>query len=198
MFPCPSTGPLGAHCVASPQTMAACGRGTVLDRALLLCSLFRGFHLNAWVCVGSDPKGPHFWVVTIDSATGGCFWEPLTGRRYPLSDVIRPGGSPYVTLDSLFNHEKVLVNVQRDNVLLTCQLDFDDARFWREYKTGSEEVPCALGVDGAAYPTAQLRDPSAVLSSALPLLELRLENELRFLIKSFRASEMGLVAKHTE
>lgn len=142
--------------------------------------------------MGSDPRGPHFWVLTIDSTAGGAFWEPLTGRRYALSEAVRPGGTPYVSLDALFDDAKVLVNVQRDNVLLTCHLDFDDARCWRPFALGTEDCPGAQSPDGGAYVPAQLRDSAAALTCAIPQLEARLEADLKRRIAAYRADELGI------
>ncbi len=40
------------------------GRGTVQDHATLLCSLFLGFGLDAYVVLGSCTDGAHCWVLT--------------------------------------------------------------------------------------------------------------------------------------
>ncbi|KAI8920524.1 hypothetical protein BC831DRAFT_478987 [Entophlyctis helioformis] len=51
--------------VASPSSMLLVRAGSVLEHACLLCSLFLGRHMNAFVAIGEVKRRPYVWVVTI-------------------------------------------------------------------------------------------------------------------------------------
>lgn len=76
----------------SAHTILARRCGDLEDHAALLCSLFLGFGLDAYVAVGTThDKGAHVWVVTRGGGGGGgegsggvVFWESLTGQRFEL------------------------------------------------------------------------------------------------------------------
>lgn len=57
------------------------GQGTVQDHATFLCSLFLGFGLDAYVCLGSCRDGAHCWVLTRTIEKVNCR-DPL-GRKHP-------------------------------------------------------------------------------------------------------------------
>ncbi|KAJ3222553.1 Centrosomal protein of 76 kDa [Clydaea vesicula] len=80
------------------HTFLSLGKGDVQEHAVLLCNLFLGFHLNAYVACGLGKKfssvflyflkdkqnSAHLWVVTIDSNNVVTFWESLTGENFKL------------------------------------------------------------------------------------------------------------------
>lgn len=51
--------------VATPSSVLIRRRGTLIEHALLLCSFFRGLHVNAYVAIGEVKSRPYVWVVTI-------------------------------------------------------------------------------------------------------------------------------------
>jgi len=57
--------------------------GDCEDHSILLGSLLLGFHLNAYVCIGTTEEGVHVWVTTLiakpNKASKVVFWESLTG-----------------------------------------------------------------------------------------------------------------------
>uniref|UniRef100_A0A4W5NXZ6 Centrosomal protein of 76 kDa n=1 Tax=Hucho hucho TaxID=62062 RepID=A0A4W5NXZ6_9TELE len=58
-------------------------KGDCEDHATLLCSLLLGFGLDAYVCVGTKPKGlAHTWVMTRGTDGTITFWESLTAHRH--------------------------------------------------------------------------------------------------------------------
>jgi len=69
------------------HSIFARNKGDVEDHALLLCSLFLGFGLDAYVAVGTIVEDgvdvPHVWVMTFGSKHAVACWESLTGARHP-------------------------------------------------------------------------------------------------------------------
>jgi centrosomal protein CEP76 len=56
----------------------AAKKGDVEDHCNLLCSLFLGFGLNAYVVVGTNENGNFYWVLQLmDDKV--IFWESLSG-----------------------------------------------------------------------------------------------------------------------
>ena len=52
----------------SLHSFISVGKGDVQDHCLLLCSLLLGFHLDAYVTLGTDSSNvAHMWVTTIDA-----------------------------------------------------------------------------------------------------------------------------------
>jgi hypothetical protein len=51
--------------VASPSTMLVRRRGSLIEHAIFLCSLFRGKNVNAFVALGEVKHRPYAWVLTI-------------------------------------------------------------------------------------------------------------------------------------
>lgn len=183
--------PAGSQCVCSALTVLASQQATGLERAVLLACLLRwGFSLDAWVCCGTDARGPHHWVWT--RGQGGAFWEPITGRRYPADASGRPGGCPYITLDSVFGPDRVLCNVQPEGPLLAHSLQLEDAACWRELAVGPEDTPAPLGPGGrAAYPALSLQPPS-VSGRAAEEQEEALEAAVGIRLGDYRSRELGV------
>lgn len=107
-------------------------RGVLENHALLLCSLLLGFGFDAYVCVGADNKGTRMWVLTCDPEGGDCFWEPLTGMRYAVGDGSKKKTRlRYRTIDTIFNHEHLFVNIQPSNAIEECQFDLENDTHWK-------------------------------------------------------------------
>ena len=50
------------------HTLFASKKGDIQDHCVVLCNLLLGFHLDAYVTMGTDDKNnSHIWVTTIDS-----------------------------------------------------------------------------------------------------------------------------------
>jgi centrosomal protein CEP76 len=133
-------------------TLAA-RRGETEEHALLLCSLLLGFGLDAYVCIGTDGRGPHVWVLTR-AGTGvqaACtFWESLSGQTYDVAvgGVGMGGGHPYLTLACLFSHEAFYANTQPSCALDTSfSLDLSDKAAWKSMEPSLLKsitpLPCA-------------------------------------------------------
>ncbi len=75
------------------HTFLSLGKGDIENHVVLLCSLLLGFGLDAYVCVGTNARGPHMWVITRSGKDQTVFWESLTGKRYILSDFHAPSWS---------------------------------------------------------------------------------------------------------
>ncbi|KAI9188925.1 Centrosomal protein of 76 kDa [Blastocladiella emersonii ATCC 22665] len=52
--------------IATPATVVARGFGSLMDHAILLCSLFLGMGSDAFVAIGNAQGKHHVWVVTMD------------------------------------------------------------------------------------------------------------------------------------
>lgn len=99
-------------------------KGNAFDHAILLCSLFLGFSLDAYVCLGSSSDGPHAWVLVISqtkhngNVVGKKFeyWESLTGKKY---DQKNPRVNYlYRRIGCVFNNEKYYANLQKSDTVL--------------------------------------------------------------------------------
>ncbi|KAJ3369566.1 hypothetical protein HDU91_007073 [Kappamyces sp. JEL0680] len=51
--------------IGSPSSTLIKRKGNLIEHALLLCSFFRGQHINAYVAIGQAKKRPFTWVVTV-------------------------------------------------------------------------------------------------------------------------------------
>lgn len=115
-----ATNPLGTW--RNLHSFVAEGRGTVQDHVALLCSLFLGFGLDAFVCVGSCTDGAHCWVVTrtIEKMATGQkvlihFWESLTGTRYHQNDP--KVNYLYRRVGSAFTDRQFFANMQETDTV---------------------------------------------------------------------------------
>ncbi|KAA0152904.1 hypothetical protein FNF29_03428 [Cafeteria roenbergensis] len=164
----------------SPFTVLAMRSGTAADHATLLCSLLRGFGLDAFVAVGTwvdarGVEGTHEWVVSLDDrslddAAGGAgeqegglvvrFWEPLTGERsapdWPTAD-----GRRFRTIACLFNEESLLANVQPTSSVSGCSWALRDEGKWLPFDQG------AIGALAATLPPAPALCPPTVAEGPL-------------------------------
>jgi len=77
-------------------TFLALRAGDFEDHCLLLCSLFLGFNLDAYVVFGTASDGPHGWIMTrmakpkkLGQRTTEYiynFWESTTGHKFEIND----------------------------------------------------------------------------------------------------------------
>eukprot|EP01018_Ginkgo_biloba_P030973 Gb_11334 [translate_table: standard] len=110
----------------SLQTFLARGYGDKAVHAILLCSLFLGFGLDAYVCVGRDHEGGHVWVMTRKDEDDVLFWESLTGTRYS-----HLSSHSYEAIGCVFNHLNFFANLQTSENLSDISFDLDNHLHWK-------------------------------------------------------------------
>ncbi|XP_055768238.1 centrosomal protein of 76 kDa-like [Salvelinus fontinalis] len=172
-------------------------KGDCEDHATLLCSLLLGFGLDAYVCVGTKPKGlAHTWVMTRGTDGTITFWESLTAHRYlhqaidpdapPLAPQPRPS-YPYRTIGCVFNHRAFLANCQPSDAVDLCVFDFHNQSQWKAMSEEAVGSVCSPGSTTSLPPLPPLCGPSLEPSAASNQLEL----ELRYLVVEHR-KDLGL------
>ncbi|EDQ87842.1 uncharacterized protein MONBRDRAFT_26831 [Monosiga brevicollis MX1] len=136
---------------------------------------------KSYVCVGvraatdeEDGWALHFWVMTL--APGEvCFWEPRNGQRISLR-TDHEAVARYVSLDTVFNHERFYANVQETNRLANMTFDLRNEAAWKAF------APDALRDARAAFaervPTPRLALPSLHRETIAQQLELDLREAL--------------------
>mmetsp|Transcript_1462 Transcript_1462/g.2127 ORF Transcript_1462/g.2127 Transcript_1462/m.2127 type:complete len:692 (-) Transcript_1462:1071-3146(-) len=185
----------------TPLAFMARRAGDVCDHALLLCSLFLGFGLEAYVALGEmrcdGQTQPHAWVLTFstDESTGNqkaAAWESTTGRRTSLLPLDPETARRYDSITALFNHEIFLANVQTSHLLVDgISLDLDDDRLWKSID--STELGLLLG-GGPQHPMPYI--PAIADIALLPPIHpsaIDIETELRTLIQRRRLEDHGLL-----
>ena len=113
-------------------------------------SLLLGFNLDAYVCVGTDGRGPHVWVMTCGSDSQVTFWESLSGQQFPL-----PGPHPYTSLACVFSDKALYANTQASTSLEVTSLNLQDAYGWKPMDPLAPPVGHAV----ADRPSAPLVSP---------------------------------------
>lgn len=172
-------------------------KGDCEDHATLLCSLLLGFGLDAYVCVGTKPKGlAHTWVMTRGTDSTITFWESLTAHRYlhqaidpdapPLAPQPRPS-YPYRTVGCVFNHKTFLANCQPSDAVELCAFDFHNQSRWKVMSEEAVGSVCSPGSTTSLPPLPPLCGPSLEPSAASNRLEL----EMRYLVVEHR-KDLGL------
>ena len=165
------------------HSVLATRSGETEEHALLLCSLLLGFGLDAYVCIGTDGRGPHVWVATFDAEGRATFWESLSGQQYPADGG---SGHPYLTLACVFSHAAFYANVQPSTKLSQTSLALSEPTAWKamdpSFLTTITPLPCA------PLQPSTVRDHAAVAAAT--------EAELRTLIdehrKAFNRSVPGV------
>lgn len=130
--------------------------GDVEDHATLLCSLFLGLGLDAYVAIGtrdtSDGAGEadYAWVVTREERQRGegnsgsltaTFWDPLTGTRSAsIPDIPEAGAPHYARLHCLFNNVRYYANHQLDDRVTAARWDLNDLAAWKVVRVSSGVV----------------------------------------------------------
>jgi centrosomal protein CEP76 len=120
---------------SNATTVLSLRTASCADHATLLCSLLRGWSMNAYVCQGTwtteaGVESTHEWVCVLPPKGCPTFWEPLSGERleptWPLLD-----GRRFTTVSSLFNDAEFLVNVQPTTSVASVKWRLDDSSLWQ-------------------------------------------------------------------
>ncbi|GLG93151.1 Uncharacterized protein GBIM_00636 [Gryllus bimaculatus] len=119
-----------------PHTFLCIKKGGPANHATLLCSLFLGFGLDAYVCIGTkDGNIPWEWVVTISKDNYAPFWESTTGSRYGHDPQLPTDPYkylyPYKTIGCLFNHKSFYANIQESDKVKLCIFNVANKRLWK-------------------------------------------------------------------
>lgn len=151
--------------------------GETEEHATLLCSLLLGFGLDAYVCIGTDAKGPHVWVMSKAASGEITFWESLSGQQYILHGRGASGRAhPYLTLACVFSHAAFYANIQPSTALTHTSIDLSEATCWRSLDPmllqSVTPLPCA------PLQPSMLTDPASVAAAA--------EGALRALVDEHR------------
>ena len=101
--------------------------GCAENHSILLCSLFLGFKLDAYVCIGTDNKGPKVWVMTKSSDGKVSFWDSVNGTKYGQHSE----NHHFQTIGCLFNHENFFANIQKTDSISNCIFDLDNESMWK-------------------------------------------------------------------
>ncbi|KAH9101908.1 hypothetical protein AeMF1_021401 [Aphanomyces euteiches] len=142
----------------SLHTFLVLGKGDVQAHAILLASLLLGFHLEAFVCMGTtatsyrlknhnsntnNPLRRHLWVATKVKQKI-LFWEPMTGE---VIDVQSPSACPYDRIDCVFNHEQFHVNCQGHCPVMELNWTFYDPAIWKSLDPTWIRPPSSAKID---------------------------------------------------
>lgn len=153
--------------------------GDIEDHALLLCSLLLGWNMHAYVALGTmqaaSHQKPYCWVITLDAAHVPTHWEPVTGQQYSSTS------HPFVELHMLFNHESLLINIQKNALISTSTTTATPTNF----DTTNEKYFISM----PKFWHHHLTHPGAYLSltpSRLFVQEEAIEMELRDLLVEWR------------
>lgn len=104
------------------------GKGDLQDHGLLLCSLFLGFYLDAYVTIGTDKNNAAIvWVTTIQSDGSVLLWDPVTGLSYSQS----ASKLPFRSVGCCFSATAFYANVQVVDDAAYCKFDFSDETLWK-------------------------------------------------------------------
>lgn len=182
----------------SPHAMLARRAGDVWDHATLLCSLFLGFGLDAYVALGTlkipnDSKTqPHAWVLTVstsDDEPQVVAWESATGRRCFMVPLDAEASAKYATLACVFNDAKLFANRQHSDKLVDgLSLDFENREKWMLLDAQRHG-----GLEDRAFVSPTHDFVLAAARLDIPAAELALETELRNLVQSRRLTQLGLL-----
>lgn len=170
-------------CWQTLSTFWALGRGTMEERAVLLCSLLLGFSLDAWCCLGMDAAGlPHAWVVVRDLGDASLpaqvtCWDVRAGARIGASEQAYLAA--YSSIDVVFDDRDMYVCNKTSVVNLS--FDFGDPRCWIPVPLRlSDESSAVLRIYPACAqpPFADLRPRCWSLPVELETLEEVVEHRL--------------------
>jgi centrosomal protein CEP76 len=145
------------------------GKGDIHDLALLLCSLFLGLSLDAYVTLGMDKDNClGVWVTTLDPLT---FWDPVSGLNYTQSST----KLPFRNVGCCFSDTSFYANVQVADGAGECSFEFGDERAWK-----SISADAIAGSRGITTPF-----PFRSLKAAVSEEEVR--DAIRQRVKAYRA-----------
>jgi len=171
------------------------GRGDVEDHACLLCSLLKGFGLDAYVCMGqafdsgsdaADETREHAWVVVVGGADGDVtFIESLTGQRYEvLNGKSVDKDLPYASVSCAFNDVGFYANKNADDSVVDAVWDFNNVRCWK-----------AMDKEAVKVAPRPLSNCATLVKSTIGVeVAEGLEREIMGMIKERREERFGLSA----
>ena len=188
----------GSECWQSLFCTLAQNKGDVADHANLLCSLFIGFGLNAYVCCGTKSKQqPHAWVVVIGANNVVTFYESLTGHKFihnhphvvtSSKELRNDGGggplNPYVTLGCVYNNREFYANIQPSDKLSGCTFDLLNETKWKSMDRQVLDSVCGPDANPFWRNLPTLQGPSINTE----IIAETLEQDLMGLIADYRSS----------
>ncbi|KNE70630.1 hypothetical protein AMAG_15386 [Allomyces macrogynus ATCC 38327] len=104
--------------IATPASMVARGFGSLMEHAILLCSLFLGHGSDAFVAVGTHHGMHRVWVVTVDRMAADDDHHRGLDDAAPLSR--RSGSTQGLDVEG-FTGRSALAHVTRQNARLKVQ-----------------------------------------------------------------------------
>ncbi|XP_031552342.1 centrosomal protein of 76 kDa-like [Actinia tenebrosa] len=167
------------------------GKGSCEDHATLLCSIFLGFGLDAFVCLGTRDTGqPHAWVMTRQTDGLVSFWETLTGQCFSLSEGLSTVCSQFRTLACVFSNTCFYANIQANGLISQCDFDLNNPAKWKAMDADAIYAICGSEIQ-PPLPVPPSLTPSTI---DVQKTSQALEEELRSLIENYRQGK-GLETK---
>ncbi|CAH8449219.1 unnamed protein product [Dicrocoelium dendriticum] len=157
--PCRGIGSVFREQWCSALAFVARNRGDVHDHANLLCSLFLGFGLDAYVALGTsrtkrdDGTGqsiddtPYAWVVVLlTGCSAVTFWDAVSGRCFDYEEENPKFVEEHLfqTIGCMYNHKNFYANIQTNDSVSRCSFNLSDESLWRAM---SSEVVSSVAVD---------------------------------------------------
>ena len=154
------------------------------ELAILLCSLFLAFGLDAYVCLGRNSLGQRVsMVLTRPSGKKAVLWDPTSGKPYGGREAGEGAMSlslaPMQRIHSCFNSEYVFANQQASDEVTSVSWSLEDAPRWASLHA-APLVGSVFGCDAVLF-------SSPIPPDRIELTEKRLERELR--VAFFRRRE---------
>ena len=151
--------------------------GSVDELSTLLCSLFLGFGLNAYVCIGLDRTGKRTtMVLTRPSKKTIVLWNPLTGIPFGGKEAgegsMSVSQSPLQRIHFCFNGEYMYANQQADDSISSISWCLEEETRWAVLDAGAI-------VSGIFASDVLLMTPPLPRDAA-EIFEKRLEDELKY------------------
>jgi centrosomal protein CEP76 len=145
------------------------GKGDLQDHAILLCSLFLGLSLEAYVTLGmTKDNSLGVWVTTLDPLV---FWDPISGLSYDQTSA----KLPFRNVGCCFNNSAFYANVQVADSAAESHFEFGDETCWK-----SMSADAIAGCRGRASPFP-FRDLESVVSGD------EIRDAIRMRVKAYRA-----------
>ncbi|KAL0228160.1 hypothetical protein RCL1_004303 [Eukaryota sp. TZLM3-RCL] len=118
--------------ILTPSTVLSVGYGDVIDKCILLCNLLLNFHLRAFVAVGQSNSGFLAYVLTFETSSdqNPIVWDVISGRRTTPKKM-----TSSFTVDLLFNHSKILLNIQQNNSISETIFAFLNPQLWLSFNS---------------------------------------------------------------
>ena len=160
-------------------TIIARRAGTGEELAMLLCSLFLGFGLDAYVCIGLDGLGHRCaMVLTRPSSKKVVLWDPVSGKPYGGREAgegaMSVSVAPMTRVHCCFNTEYIFANQQADDCVTSLSWSLDEQARWASLHV-SPLTRTVVGCDAVVLSPPASRDVAEVTEKSL---EERLKREL--------------------